>query len=70
MNSLHKILGITWRDKVPHTEVLKITGCVSLESTLNRNLLRWLGHVVRMDDTGGRIHQIAHFGIIYRNIEI
>ena len=50
MNSLRRILGITWRDKVPHTEVLRRTGCVSLESTLNRNLLRWLGHVVRMDD--------------------
>ena len=51
MSSLRKILGITWKDKVPHTVVLDRTGCVSLESMLNRNLLRWLGHVVRMDDS-------------------
>ena len=31
LNSLNKILGITWRDKVPHTEVLKRIDCVSLE---------------------------------------
>ena len=50
MNSLRKILGITWKDRVPHTEILDRTGCVSLESLLNRNILRWLGHVVRMED--------------------
>ena len=50
MNSLRRIIGITWRDKVPHTEVLRRTGCTSLETILNRNLLRWLGHVVRMDE--------------------
>ena len=51
MNFLRRILGITWRDKVPHTEVLSKTGCVSLENTINRNILRWLGHVVRMNHT-------------------
>ena len=51
MNCLRRILNVTWRDKVPHTEILRRTGCVSLENILNRNLLRWVGHVVRMDDT-------------------
>ena len=35
MNSLDKILGITWKDKVPLIEVLKRTGCVFLENTLH-----------------------------------
>ena len=51
MSCLRKILGITWKDRVPHTVVLERTGCVSLESMINRNLLRWLGHVIRMDDS-------------------
>ena len=51
MNSLRRILNVTWRDKVPNTEILRRTGCVSLENTINRNLLRWLGHVIRMDET-------------------
>ena len=50
MRSLQRLLGITWRDKIPHTEVLRKTGCISLESLLNRNKLRWTGHVVRMDN--------------------
>ena len=49
INTMEKILGITWTDKVPHTEMLKGTGSISLESMLNRIHLRWLGHVVRMD---------------------
>ena len=50
MGTLQKILGITWRDKIPHTEILRRTDCVSLECLLHRGQLRWLGHVVRMPE--------------------
>ena len=51
MRSLRRILGVTWKDKVPNTEVLRRTGSVSVENVIHRNYLRWLGHTVRMDDT-------------------
>ena len=47
---LQQIMGITWRDKVPHSDILKKTHCVSLETILKRNQLRWIGHVIRMTD--------------------
>ena len=50
MFSLQKILGITWRDKIPHRTILERTKCVSLENIVNRNRLRWVGHVARMTD--------------------
>ena len=50
MKSLRKLLDVTWRDRVPNTEVLRRTSCVSLENILHRNPLRWVGHVIRMDD--------------------
>ena len=50
MNSLRKLLGITWRDKIPHKDILSRTGCVSMENLLHRNKLRWTGHVLRMEN--------------------
>ena len=50
IRSLRVILGITWRDKVTHEEIYRRTGCTSLETHLNRRQLRWLGHVIRMED--------------------
>lgn len=45
---LQRILGITWCDRVPHTEILRRTGCKSIEATITQHQLRWLGHVIRM----------------------
>ena len=50
MKSLRKLLGVTWRDRVSNLEVLRRTSCVPLENILHRNKLRWVGHVIRMDD--------------------
>ena len=50
MKSLRKLLNVTWKDRVPKTVMLKRTGCVSIENVLHRNRLRWVGHVIRMDD--------------------
>ena len=45
---LQRILGITWRDRVPHSEILAKTNCRSIEATITQHQLRWLGHVIRM----------------------
>ena len=50
MRSLRKLLGVTWRDRVSNMEVLRRTGCVSLENILHRKKLRWVVHVIRMED--------------------
>lgn len=41
---LHRILGITCRDQVPHTEILRRTGCRSIEATVTQYQLRWACH--------------------------
>ncbi|XP_061884956.1 uncharacterized protein LOC133635724 [Entelurus aequoreus] len=45
---LQRILGLTWRDRVPHTEVLSKTGTKSMEATFLQYQLRWAGHTIRM----------------------
>ena len=50
MNSLRKKLDVTWKEKVPNVEIFRRTNCVSVENLLNRNRLRWVGHVIRMSD--------------------
>ena len=47
---LQRILGLTWRDRVPHTEVLHRTGTKSMEATLLQYQLRWVGHTIRMPE--------------------
>ena len=51
MQSLRRIIGVSWKDKVPNTEVLRRSKSVTLENHIHRSLLRWVGHVIRMDDT-------------------
>ncbi len=45
---LQRILGVTWRDHVPHTEILKKTNSRSIEAMITQRQLQWLGHVIRM----------------------
>ena len=47
---LQRILGITWRDHVPHSEIFGKTNCKSIEAMVSQHQLRWLGHVVRMPE--------------------
>ena len=51
ISSLQKILGITWRDRIPHRTILERAKCSSMECLLKRNQLRWTGHLVRMPDS-------------------
>ena len=50
MRSLRSILKIRWQDKVTNIEVLDRAGSISIEAMILRKQLRWVGHVIRMDD--------------------
>ena len=58
LNSLHPrslshLLGISWRDKVPNTEVLDCASLPTMYTLLRQRRIRWIGHVRRVED--GRI---------------
>ena len=57
---LRRILGITWQDCIPNTEVLERAGTVSMYALLTKRRLRWLGHVARMQD--GRLPKDILYG--------
>ena len=46
-----RLLGITWRDKVRNEDTRKKTGSRKLEDIIKERRLRWLGHVLRMDNS-------------------
>ena len=46
-----RLLGITWRDKVRNEDIRKKTGSRKLEDIIKERRLRWLGHVLRMDNS-------------------
>jgi len=46
-----KLLGITWRDKIRNEDIRKNTGLRKLEDIIKERRLRWLGHVLRMDNS-------------------
>ena len=43
-------MGIKWYDNVSNVEVRKRTGMAKLEEIIKERRLRWLGHVIRMED--------------------
>ena len=57
---LRRVLNITWQDKVPNNAVLERAEIPSMYTLLKQGSLRWLGHVVRMDD--GRIPKDLLYG--------
>ena len=50
LTCLRKIARIRWYHKVPNFMVLKRCHVLSVTSMLDRNKLRWTGHVIRMAD--------------------
>jgi len=46
-----RLLGITWRDKVRNEDIRKKTGWRKLEDIIKDRRLRWLGHILRMDNS-------------------
>ena len=45
---LQGILGLTWKDKIPHTTILQRCNVTSIEAMIITRQLRWVGHVIRM----------------------
>ena len=50
ISCLQKILGLTWKDRIPHTEIHERTNTYSIETLVVEKQLRWLGHVIRMPE--------------------
>ena len=50
MDSLRRLLRITWQTMIPYTEVLKRAGLQCSHALLKKAQLRWAGHVVIMSD--------------------
>ena len=50
IRSIRRILGISWQDRVPNTEVLSRAHLTSMHTLHRQRRLRWLGHVHRKDD--------------------
>ena len=50
MNCLRRILRVKWQDKVADTEILERTGLTTIHTLLQRNQIRWTGHVIRMEN--------------------
>ena len=48
LRCLRRILGISWEQHLPDTEVLKQANTLSMFAILRQRRLRWLGHVHRM----------------------
>ncbi|XP_068676172.1 uncharacterized protein [Montipora foliosa] len=60
LRSLRRILGISWKDKVPNTEVLHRAGLPTMYTLLRQRRMRWIGHVRQMED--GRIPKDILYG--------
>ena len=50
LKCLRRVLNIKWQMHIPDTEVLERALCPNLESMITTAQLRWVGHLVRMDD--------------------
>lgn len=47
---LQIILGLIWRDRVPHIEIIQTANTISIETMIIARQLRWVGHVIRMPE--------------------
>ena len=57
---LRQILHIKWQSHVSDTKVLGKAGLPSIQSMVMKSYLRWVGHIVRMDD--GRLQRQFFYG--------
>ena len=60
MRSLKRILGITWQNCIPFSDILDRARIRCMYSMLSQRRLRWLGHVRRMED--GRLPKDILYG--------
>ena len=64
MQCLRRISGLRWQDHVPYDSIHERTDTPSITSMLAKRHLKWVGHVIRMDDDRlprqilyGQLHQ-------------
>lgn len=50
MISLRSTLSIKWQDRVANLKALDQAEVISIEAMILQSQLRWVGHVIRMDD--------------------
>ena len=60
MRCLKRILGITWQDRIPYSDILDRARIHSMYSLQSQRRLRWLGHAQRMED--GRLPKDILYG--------
>ena len=60
MRCLRKICRISWRERIPNTQILSRCQISSIEAFITHAQLRWCGYVVRMGDE--RIPKAILFG--------
>ena len=49
MHALHSILRIHWQDHITNLDILEHANSTSIKAMLLKALLRWVGHIIRMD---------------------
>lgn len=57
---IRRILGLSWQDRIPHSDILNRAGTTSIECMIHCRQLRWAGHVLRMPDS--RLPKITLYG--------
>ena len=60
---LRSILGVSWRDHVPNSTTLHLTGAYDLTTIMRQWRLHWLGYVQCMED--GRLSKDILYGGFY-----
>ena len=60
LRCLRKICGISWKDRIPNTTVLKRCEIEGIEAVLIKGQLRWAGHLTRMEEN--RIPKALFYG--------
>lgn len=78
MCCLRKICGVTWKDKLPNTKILRHCNVTSVESVIVVSQLGWPGHVARAQGsplwTAGRVSLVRGWserckGVLKRSTE-
>ncbi len=65
LNAVHQrcmrsIIRFKWQDYITNDEVCEHTGLPEMDIILRRRILRWAGHVIRMED--GRLPKQIRYG--------
>ena len=69
IQSVQRILGLHWWDRVPHTEVRRRAEVDTIEAFLVQRLVRWAGHLYRMNVS--RLPRRFYYGelaVVWRSV--